>query len=97
MIRTPVADAMRTQVRAADLILNAAEAGGLPMPFHVCAIGADLTLQFSTLDALTTWAIWADDVIADSAGQGTTVHHDVRTTLLDHPVRLTAITRGGRP
>lgn len=84
---------IRTHVRAADLILNAAEAGGLPLPFHVCALGADLTMQLTSLDDLTAWAVWADEVIVASPGQGTTVHHDVRTTLLDHPVRLTTITR----
>jgi len=82
---------LRNHVRAADTILQAADAHGLRLPFNITATDDRLKFQFMSLDELTEWATWAEAVItskADVEGEG--IHHTATGTVFDQAIDLAA-------
>lgn len=89
---TQTANPVTRNTRAALLILEHSERANLPMPFSVDARDwrDEVNLQFSSIAALTEWALWLDAPIGEHATHDS-VHHRVRGHALDHPVRCVYI------
>jgi hypothetical protein len=80
---------LRTHLRAADLILIAAEGSNFPLPRSVVASDFSLRIQFEG-GMPVEWVEWAGspEVKVERASNGAA--HIAKGTLFDHPVELTA-------
>lgn len=69
------------------MVLDHAEAHGLPMPTTV-VIDALVTMAVDTLDDLTVWAMYLEEPISSHrhTGDHRLVHHEVRGDALEQPI-----------
>lgn len=83
---------IRSHVKAVDMILTAAEAGGLPLPHHINVTPTSVRFMFDTLDQLTHWALYVDEPIADEAQELGRTAHTLNGVLFDEPISMVAFT-----